>query len=160
MKFTSAQKSSFTLIELLIVIVIIGILAGVVLSVLNPAKAQRKASEAVLKSTTEKLCLSMFSCFASSTPDKCKTWADLGFVDINGDYVEDNFSTNPTPKNSYYYYRDYGSYNLLFGLLRPGNGSDDKSCYLRCWYYYNTGQTNNLQEYTGNPAVYDCVLDM
>ena len=51
------SRSGFTLIELLIVIVIIGILAGVVLSVINPAKQQRKAKEASLRSTVEKACL-------------------------------------------------------------------------------------------------------
>ena len=61
----SRNKKGFTLIELLIVIVIIGILAGVVLSVLNPAKAQRKSAESVLKATTEKLCLGLFSCAAT-----------------------------------------------------------------------------------------------
>lgn len=47
----------FTLIELLIVIVIIGILAGVVLQILNPAKQQRRARDGVTKSAMEKLAL-------------------------------------------------------------------------------------------------------
>ncbi len=40
-------KSGFTLIELLIVIAIIGILAGVVLTVLNPAHFRAKARDSV-----------------------------------------------------------------------------------------------------------------
>src|SRR3989344_4518105 len=59
-------RKGFTLIELLIVIVIIGILAGVVLVVLNPAKQQRKASESVLSASVNKLCLALNSCAATA----------------------------------------------------------------------------------------------
>jgi len=63
----NVREGGFTLIELLIVIVIIGILAGVVISVMNPAEQQRKAKESVLRANTDKLCLAMHACAATTT---------------------------------------------------------------------------------------------
>lgn len=51
----------FTLIELLIVIVIIGILAGVVLQILNPARQQNRARDGVTRSNMNKLALAFGS---------------------------------------------------------------------------------------------------
>jgi len=73
------MKKGFTLIELLIVIVIIGILAGIVLSVLNPALQQQKANESVLRANTEKMCLALHACGATSTVSTtCDTWTEIG----------------------------------------------------------------------------------
>ncbi len=55
-------SSGFTLIELLIVIVIIGIMAGIVLLLINPARQQRKSKETILKANTNKLCLALYAC--------------------------------------------------------------------------------------------------
>lgn len=68
-KLTKLLRNSqgFTLIELLLVIVIIGILSGALIAVINPAQAQRKASEAVLRGNVDKICLAMGACAASST---------------------------------------------------------------------------------------------
>jgi prepilin-type N-terminal cleavage/methylation domain-containing protein len=73
------SKKGFTLIELLIVIVIIGILAGVLLTVISPAKQQRKAKEASMRSNVEKMCLALHAC-GSSTEDstRCDDVAGLG----------------------------------------------------------------------------------
>jgi len=57
-EFTYSQKG-FTLIELLIVIAIIGILASVLIAVINPAKQQAKAKDAVIKSTMAKIGLTV-----------------------------------------------------------------------------------------------------
>ncbi len=76
----SYTQKGFTLIELLIVIVIIGILAGVVIAVMNPATQQRKAKESVLRANTDKICLAMHAC-ASSRSDPltgCNTLALIG----------------------------------------------------------------------------------
>lgn len=51
----------FTLIELLIVIVIIGILAGVVLQILDPARQQDRAKDGVTRATMNKIALSLGS---------------------------------------------------------------------------------------------------
>jgi len=49
-----AQKG-FTLIELLIVIVIIGVLAGIVIVILNPAVQRRRAQDSVILATMNKI---------------------------------------------------------------------------------------------------------
>lgn len=54
-----AAQGGFTLIELLLVIVILGILAGVVITVINPAAQQNRARDAVLKSSMEKIGLAI-----------------------------------------------------------------------------------------------------
>jgi len=54
MKIPTAQKG-FTLIELLIVIVIIGVLAGIVIVILNPAVQRRRAQDAVITTTMDKM---------------------------------------------------------------------------------------------------------
>ena len=58
----TARSGGFTLIELLIVVVIIGVLAGVVLVLINPARQQRRSKESILKANTNKLCLALYSC--------------------------------------------------------------------------------------------------
>lgn len=148
-------KSSFTLIELLIVIVIIGILAGVVLSVLNPAKAQRKSAESVLKANVNKLCLAMFACFSTTaTLSSCNNFNGIGITNPAG-----------TPANSSYSISDSSSwtippasiYVLVIGTLPAGSGSEGKICSYRCNYFISTGVANNLYEYIPNTS-YDCIM--
>ena len=75
------KQKGFTLIELLIVIVILGILAGVVLAVINPAAQQTRANQSVLRASTEKICIAVQAC-AASTLDalNCDTAADAGYT--------------------------------------------------------------------------------
>lgn len=58
------KNKGFTLVELLIVVVVVGILAGVVLVVLNPSKQQNVAKEATSRSNLEKLVLGIESYYA------------------------------------------------------------------------------------------------
>ena len=84
----------FTLIELLIVIVIIGILAGVVIGVLNPIQQQNRARDATFRSSLNKMALAGKSLFVSSprTTDRAPTLSEFylgvgGAVDGDGDCV-------------------------------------------------------------------------
>lgn len=52
---TTRNQKGFTLIELLIVIVIIGILAGIVITILNPVKQQNRARDGVIVATMNKI---------------------------------------------------------------------------------------------------------
>lgn len=53
------SQKGFTLIELLVVIVIIGILAGVLISVINPAKQQARARNGTVRATIQKLAFAL-----------------------------------------------------------------------------------------------------
>ncbi len=53
------NSQGFTLIELLIVIVIIGILAGVLIAVIDPAAQQNRARDANVQATVNKLALAI-----------------------------------------------------------------------------------------------------
>jgi prepilin-type N-terminal cleavage/methylation domain-containing protein len=61
----SFSQSGFTLVELLIVIVIIGILAGVVIGVLNPVQQQNRARDGVIRAQLDKMALSTKSLYVS-----------------------------------------------------------------------------------------------
>jgi len=82
----SINKKGFTLIELLIVIAIIGILAGVLIAVINPAQQRTKANQAVMRSSVSKACLAGVACVNASTTGTCTniTFVDLGVTLTNG----------------------------------------------------------------------------
>ena len=146
----SRNKKGFTLIELLIVIVIIGILAGVVLSVLNPAKAQRKSAESVLKATTEKLCLGLFSCAATeSSAANCNA-----FVDISAATSETQYNGNPL--NSAYTISASDPVTITGQLPNSGPGAAG-ICKYTCSYTFTSGAVVNLTK--GAAAGEVCLID-
>lgn len=82
---TSNKKLGFTLIELLIVIVIIGILAGVVLAVLNPAQIIRRSRQSSARALLAKACYAYSACYNTSydatgsiDSSKCDTASEIG----------------------------------------------------------------------------------
>ncbi len=81
------KSSAFTLIELLIVIVIIGILAGVVLAVINPANQIKRSNQTSARGVISKACLAVNSCLASAITQAgaydyalCDTAAEAGYT--------------------------------------------------------------------------------
>ena len=86
------NKKGFTLIELLIVIAIIGILAGILIAVINPAQQRLKANQAVMRSSVSKACLAAVACVTSSSTGSCSntTFATLGV------YLNSNQPTGAT----------------------------------------------------------------
>ncbi len=94
------HSKAFTLIELLIVVVIIGILAGIVLSVLNPAQQQRRAREGVLQASTGKLCTGLFACAATTTTiANCDSDVEIGVTIPTGNPAGSSYSVGAISAN-------------------------------------------------------------
>ena len=94
----SNKKAAFTLIELLIVIVIIGILAGVVLAVINPAQQITRAKQSVIRGAIVKACLAHKSCMTANNDAaaQCDTQAKAGYDFSSIDNASGVFSPSGT----------------------------------------------------------------
>ena len=71
-------KLGFTLIELLIVIVIIGVLAGITLAVINPARQIARSDQGVARGRVAKACLAYIACTGSG--GTCTTETEIGLT--------------------------------------------------------------------------------
>ena len=138
-KFTAqTYRLVFTLIELLIVIVIIGILAGVILVVLNPAAQQRKSAEVVLQANTNKLCLGLFSCAQTTyDPLRCSDMTKIGGID-----------PVDSPSTSVYAVSAVGNVISVTGTLPAGVGSSE-ICEFTCAYDIVSGTPQRLTQGAG-----------
>jgi len=139
------KLQGFTLIELLIVIVIIGILAGLILSILQPAKAQRKANESVLRANTQKICLGLLSC-ANST---------LFVADCNTMPLVTGLVSNivdGVPAGSTYTVSGDDKVTVL-GTLGQGAGWSGSDCVFSCSYTFSSGEIENITKGAG------CIVD-
>jgi len=92
------KEQGFTLIELLIVIVILGILAGVVIAVINPARQQARANEGVLKENVAKMSLALNACVTSTNNPRtdCITLNDVGVIAPNGTPAASTYTITTT----------------------------------------------------------------
>lgn len=106
--FKLSTQKGFTLIEILIVVTIIGVLTGVVISVINPAKSRAKAEDSVRHTTIEKLSQGINAYRHASLEDVYPAVEDGVPVGLGtgtsgiGPYI--NEWPNGNPKNSVYIY--------------------------------------------------------
>jgi general secretion pathway protein G len=79
------REKGFTLIELLIVIVIIGILSGILLTVINPAAQRDRANQTVMKSNADKIRMAALACNTSrASLASCNNFAAIQVADPTG----------------------------------------------------------------------------
>ena len=128
----------FTLIELLIVIVIIGILAGVLITVIDPARQQAKARETVLRSTVEKGCLAIQACGATSSDARnCDTKGEAGIMTVNGTPANAQYFINPSSASAIA--ADGAAAATDSAVLYIGTvASIGGNCRFACGYYFNS----------------------
>ena len=81
-KETPDPGKGFTLVELLIVIVILGILVGLVMVMIDPLRQKRRAKEGVLIASMYKTCLALTACGSTTTDDtKCADFDLIGVTE-------------------------------------------------------------------------------
>lgn len=165
MTLKSFPKSGFTLIELLLVVVIIGILAGILLSVINPARQQRRTRESTLIANTGKVCAALFACAnAAGDVDQCNDFS-IGKIAVEIDDLRglagDAGLTGTARATSI---PPYASYTLTqtSGLIAitgslPGSGATGGSgaktastCNVTCSYDFADGNANPVLKDTTN----------
>lgn len=156
------NERGFTLIELLIVIVIIGILAGVLITVLDPAAQQRKAREAALRTNVEKACMALHACGSTAqSAAQCDTYTEAG-IRNNGAATEvPTFDDVPT--GATYILDDQNT--AAFAYVN-GGAAAGATLYLRgtlgtCWFEcdYNFGSATPSNPFMRvNPAVGGCTI--
>ena len=138
--------AGFTLIELLLVIVILGIVISIAVSIINPARIQRRSRESVLIAQASKLCTAMYACAstAEAGATNCDTVAEVGAVSPDG-----------TPPGSTYVFSaaatDAAAVTMT-ATLAAGNGSKVPStaCTVSCVYDFSTGTPTAITKNTAN----------
>lgn len=99
---TSQNKNflGFTLIELLLVIVILGIVISIAVSIINPAKIQRRSKESVMRAQVSKVCAALLACASTYGGDRAScvtgTWT-AGANQATGHNLDINLSALGTP---------------------------------------------------------------
>ena len=135
----SRKSKAFTLIELLIVIVIIGILAGVVLAILNPARQQQRAREAVFLANVSKYCTALMACASTTTnATKCTTLAQIGVIDQAGTPIPNSQYVLNTAANTYTAIGAVASTDTIFMNARFDSAADATTCKSSCSYNFST----------------------
>lgn len=133
-------KKGFTLIELLVVIGIIGVLAGMVIAVLNPTHFQGKSRDAKRKADLEQVrsALEMYRADTGGYPAGSGQISSVLVVLENPPYAYLTLPSDPKAGN-YRYFGSQTSYELCASLegssVCEETGSSDSDCCgnLGCW---------------------------
>ena len=141
--------TGFTLIELLLVIVILGIVISIAVSIINPAKIQRRSRESVLIAQASKLCAALYACASTAElgATNCDTAAEVGVVLPTG-----------TPTSATYAYTAVsadGATVTMNANLPAGNGvkvttPTAQPCAVSCAYNFSTGAPTAITKNTTN----------
>ncbi len=92
------KKNGFTLIELLIVIVLIGILAAVLVTIINPSKQQNQANDGTVTAMINKIILSAES-FNSSYGRVANEAEFMGSLEFNANEFNGSCTVAGVPDN-------------------------------------------------------------
>ena len=149
MRRVTYNSRGFTLVELLIVIVIIGILAGVVIGVLNPVQQQNRARDGTLRASMSKMALAAKSMSASSTNGAVPSGAEF-FATVGGGVGVGAVTASSHCSSDTQLATAYGCNFTVNGISMPndctagGGGYSGASGAAACFfnYYHNGGGTS------------------
>lgn len=129
-------NKGFTLIELLLVIVIIGVLAGLVIAVINPTRQSGRAKEGTARSNMAKVCEALTACMSSQVTPDVTDCVNVGSWSADNDEF-DRFGTimPNTPSDWTYQVRNSTGGNPYVAARTYGPGGTDGNCYLACYVY-------------------------
>jgi len=135
---TKKNNQGFTLIELLIVIVLIGILSGVLLSVIKPGAQRQKANETVMMSNMNKILMAVKACTSTSKNPytACRTFTGVSANDPSGE---------PVTGTVYGISADTSPYLLIRACLGGTYGTSPcgtSACQIQYRYDTSTGITD------------------
>ncbi len=149
-KATNGNAYGFTLIELLIVIVIIGILAGIVISVIDPRTTQTKSHFIVTKANVERICLAANACrsttnypvLANNAGD-CDTFLEIGVLDPTRTGIEPYREAFPDTHS--WPISGSNTWGFSGAVFLDSDGSNnptagEPACRWSCYYNPNVGQ--------------------
>ena len=136
------NEKGFTLIELLIVIVIIGILAGVLISVIDPTSQQNRARDAGIEASINKVVLATegyVSAYGVAPEDtqfmgqfKTDTVLPLGTACTGSDDTCDfSVTGNPLPETCSNNFSGNGTSQCYFRYVREGVGASSFTVYAK-----------------------------
>lgn len=123
-KIFQNAKRGFTLVELLIVIIIIAVLAGVVLVAIDPAQQRARAGATTLKANTGAVCRSIALCIVQTgDPSACTTFADPTSVNMATPAGSPNGSTYDISTTAGEVEAVWDSGGGVFTMTCPGSGT-------------------------------------
>lgn len=165
-KYLTKNEQGFTLVELLIVIIIMGILAGITINVINPAGLRAKSRDATRAADLKKIQASLELYFADNRayPESRASggWENLSAGsallpgELSPNYINvlpldpigtDTAHTGPcndfcidTGANCRYNYRSDSTSYILTALMEVNTSDDDHKCrLLNNWATYGCG---------------------
>lgn len=146
------SQQGFTIVELLVVVLIIGVLAGIILQVMNPAGVRGKAKDSQKAADLGKIQTSLELYFSDN-----RNYPTSGCIQLTGSNalktaLTSNNYINDMPDDSNYRYRSNGSDYVLTAVMEVATSAASSKCSdLNNWGSLSCGTANEYCYGVENP---------